>query len=64
MVFVCGNFVRSHLSVLPNLSFMYKCFKSLKDIYKDKCNLHVTVTFLEKLRGTKKGSSKGQTRRE
>lgn len=29
---------------------MYKGFKSLKDIYKDKCNLHVTIAFLEKLR--------------
>lgn len=29
---------------------MYKGFKSLKDIYKDKCNLHVTIPFLEKLR--------------
>lgn len=29
---------------------MYKGFKSLKDIYKDKCNLHVTIPFQEMLR--------------
>lgn len=28
--------------VHPDLSCMYKDFKSLKDIYKDKCNLQVT----------------------
>lgn len=29
---------------------MYKGFKSLKDIYKDECNLRVTIPFLERLR--------------
>lgn len=29
---------------------MYKDSKSLKDIYKDKCNLHVTIHNLEKFR--------------
>lgn len=36
--------------VHPDLSFMYKYSKSLKDIYKDKCNLHVTFRDLEKIR--------------
>lgn len=36
--------------VLPDLSFVYKYFKSLKDIYKDKCNLHMTLRNLEKIR--------------
>lgn len=35
------------LSALQDLSSMYKGFKSLKDIYKDKCNLRVTIPFLE-----------------
>lgn len=36
--------------LLGDLSSMYKDFKSLKDIYKDKCNLHVTIHNVEKLR--------------
>ncbi len=50
MMLVCWNFVHGRLSALQDLSSMYKGFKSLKDIYKDKCNLHVTIPFLEKLR--------------
>lgn len=45
------NSVHGRFSVLQDLSSMYKDFKSLKDIYKDKCNLHVTIHNLEKLRG-------------
>lgn len=33
--------------VHPDLSCMYKDFKSLKDIYKDKCNLHLAFRNLE-----------------
>lgn len=33
--------------VHPDLSCMYKVFKSLKDIYKDKCNLHLAFRNLE-----------------
>lgn len=62
MMLVCWNFVHGRLSALPDLSYMYKGFKSLKDIYKDKCNLHVTIPFLEKLRDQRvplKGKEKG-----
>lgn len=44
------NSVRGRFSLLQHLSSMYKDFKSLKDIYKDKCKLHVTIHDLEKLR--------------
>lgn len=56
---VCWNFVHGRLSALPNLSSMYKGFKSLKDIYKDKCNLRVTIPFSGEAQGYK-GSSTGQ----
>lgn len=58
---VCLNSVHGRLSALQDLSSMYKGFKSLKDIYKDKCNLHpITIPFLEKLRFLK-GSSTEKT---
>lgn len=43
--------------VHPDLSFMYKYSKSLKDIYKDKCNLHVTFCNLEKIRAQMREST-------